>query len=103
MRQRGRYVNVEQIEQLAELGQVSDGQIHFEQGQTVEFVLTQLPDSARQVLILRFFEDRSLEQIAQCLQVSLSAAKARLYRALAQFKTVYETSFNKKELAPCVI
>jgi len=103
MRQRGRYVNIEEIELFSEPGQVNDVLTQLEQGQTVGFVLTQLSDSARQILILRFFEDCSLEQIAQCLQVSLSAAKARLYRALAQFKTVYETSFNEKELMPCTI
>jgi RNA polymerase sigma-70 factor (ECF subfamily) len=42
------------------------------------------------VLRLRFFEDRSLEEIAAVLTISLSAAKMRLYRALEQFSRHYQ-------------
>ena len=45
-------------------------------------------DSAR-VLYLRFFQDLSLEQIAGALDVSLSAAKMRLYRAQDRFAARY--------------
>ena len=69
-------------EEIHELKQLEDKEV-------VAQVFAQLTDAARQVLALRFFEERSLEQIAQQLHVKLSAAKARLYRALAQFKEIY--------------
>jgi RNA polymerase sigma-70 factor (ECF subfamily) len=48
-----------------------------------------LPSSAREVLGLRFFGEASLDEIARILDVGLSAAKMRLYRALDQFAAIY--------------
>lgn len=47
-------------------------------------VLNQLSDGNREVLQLRFFADMSLEDMADTLQLGLSATKMRLYRALKQ-------------------
>lgn len=55
----------------------------------VQRVLAHLPQNAREVLRLRFFDEHSLEDIANILRVTLSAAKARLYRAIEQFKQAY--------------
>ena len=48
-----------------------------------------LPPRAREVLGLRFFGEASLDEIARTLGISLSAAKMRLYRALALFEANY--------------
>jgi len=89
---RARYVQVEHIEALIDLGRddlalpqsdaVSDKQ-------TVSVILDSVSPQAREVLQLRFFEDRSLDDIAGSLDISLSAAKMRLYRALDQFRARY--------------
>ncbi|MGB5177754.1 MAG: sigma-70 family RNA polymerase sigma factor [Gammaproteobacteria bacterium] len=89
---RARYVQVEHIEALIDLGRndlalpqsdaVSDKQ-------TVSVILDSVSPQAREVLQLRFFEDRSLDDIAGSLDISLSAAKMRLYRALDQFRAYY--------------
>ncbi|MGD1983977.1 MAG: sigma factor-like helix-turn-helix DNA-binding protein [Chromatiaceae bacterium] len=42
--------------------------------------------------MLRFYRELSLEDIARTLGIGLSAAKMRLYRALAQFEAAFETS-----------
>lgn len=55
----------------------------------VQGVLTSLPESARDILQLRFHKDMSLEEISQTLGISLSAAKMRLYRALEVFGQKY--------------
>lgn len=49
------------------------------------------------VIQRRFFEDQSLEKLAQQLNISLSAAKMRLYRALERFKNTYrvESTLNR--------
>ena len=56
----------------------------------VEWTLAQLPYPYREVLILRFVEELSLEEIAQTLDIGLSAAKMRLTRARQSFFEVYE-------------
>lgn len=43
----------------------------------------------RQVLALRYYRDLSLEEIAETMGCSLSAAKVRLHRARIAFKTCY--------------
>jgi RNA polymerase sigma-70 factor, ECF subfamily len=44
----------------------------------------------REVIVLRFFDERSLEDIAEIAGISLSAAKMRLYRGLEKMKTLLE-------------
>jgi len=48
----------------------------------VIMILDNVSSQAREILRQRFFEDRSLNQIAASLNINLSAAKMRLYRAL---------------------
>ncbi len=55
----------------------------------VRVVVEGLPASAREVLNLRFVHDLSLDEIAQGLGISLSAAKMRLYRSLESFRVQY--------------
>ena len=87
--QRGRYITSigEQLE--IEGAEDSDELKYIEAREIVVQVLAQLPDTARQVLLLRFYDEYSLEQIAQHLALKLSATKARLYRALRQFRDLY--------------
>lgn len=56
----------------------------------VEWTLAQLAYPYREVLILRFVEELSLEEIADTLDIGLSAAKMRLARARQSFSEVYE-------------
>ena len=46
----------------------------------------------RTVIILRFFEDLKLEQIAEILDESLSTIKSRLYRTLKKLRLDLETT-----------
>ena len=45
-------------------------------------VLAQLPGEQRQIVLMRFVDDMSLDEIAQALDTPLSTVKSRLYRAL---------------------
>jgi len=91
---RAKYVTRDHIEQLIEIHQqeeevvVTPHEAHAEQAQINQALLS-LSDNAQQVLRLRFYVGYSLEEIAEHLQLSLSAAKARLYRAIEQFKHLY--------------
>ncbi len=55
----------------------------------VREVLAELPSQASEVLMLRFYSELGLEDIAATLGIGLSAAKMRLYRAIAQFEAKY--------------
>ena len=48
--------------------------------------LDTLDPKLRTIIILRFFEDRKLEEIAEITRTPLSTVKTRLYRALAQLR-----------------
>jgi RNA polymerase sigma-70 factor (ECF subfamily) len=49
-------------------------------------VLLQLDTLYREVLVLRFYEDLSLEEIARVTRAPLSTVKSRLYRGLAALR-----------------
>lgn len=89
---RARYIQVEHIEALIDLdrGDVTVTEADaIADKEAVQVVLDSVSSQARDVLQLRYFEDRSLEEIAASLNISLSAAKMRLYRALDQFNARY--------------
>ena len=52
--------------------------------------LLRLNAEDREVIVLRYFDERSLEDIAEIAGITLSAAKMRLYRGLAKMKTILE-------------
>ncbi len=54
----------------------------------VRDTLHELPRGASDVLVLRFYNELSIEDIAATLGIGLSAAKMRLYRSIAQFKSL---------------
>jgi RNA polymerase sigma-70 factor (ECF subfamily) len=73
----------------------------FEESNRVREVLARLPSKSRDVLMLRFYRDLSLEDIAVTLDVGLSAAKMRLYRAMAQFKAKCPDRLSQETVSDC--
>lgn len=51
--------------------------------------MTQLDETERDALVLRFFEDRSLREVGQELAISEDAARMRVNRALEKLRTVF--------------
>jgi len=87
-----RYIQTEHIERLINLyleGTRSSDAECYARNQAVAAALQNVSDKAREVLLLRFYRECSLEEIAATLAISLSAAKMRLYRSLDQFKAEY--------------
>lgn len=56
----------------------------------VHTALTRLHPSDRAILILFYWEDLSLQQIAESFSCSPNAAKTRLYRARERFRRLFE-------------
>ena len=55
-------------------------------GEITHSVLAQLPEIFRSVLILREFEERAYQEIADLLGISIGTVESRLFRARARFK-----------------
>ena len=58
-----------------------------ESKQAVQFSLLKIPAYYREVLLLRFHEELSLEEISVVLATPISTVKSRLYRGLAVLKS----------------
>jgi RNA polymerase sigma-70 factor (ECF subfamily) len=56
----------------------------------VSEVLLKLDPTYREVLVLRFYEELSLDEIASVTRAPLSTVKSRLYRGLAALKPEME-------------
>jgi RNA polymerase sigma-70 factor, ECF subfamily len=70
---------------------------HFsrmENRERIAGALLQLDTLHREVLVLRFHEELSLEEIAKVTQAHLSTVKSRLYRGLAMIKPKLEAAMN---------
>lgn len=56
----------------------------------LEAMVRQLPDKLREAVALRFWADLSFAELAEALEVSESAAKMRVYRALEQLRLLMD-------------
>ncbi len=53
-------------------------------------MISRLPEDGQEILLLRFAEDFSLQQIAETLSIPLGTAKSRLHRALTQLRAKFD-------------
>ncbi len=58
--------------------------------QDIQSAMSKLPPADRALLVLYYWEDLPIQDIAESLGCSPNAAKTRLYRARERFKEVYE-------------
>ena len=89
---RSRRVMTDHLRALIEMYEMPRGPESEDSAAMAERVrqtLYSLTPQARDVVVLRFYGELSLEDIAKTLGLSLSAAKMRLYRALEQFARCY--------------
>lgn len=67
-----------------------------EDREQIAAALLQLDTLYREVLVLRFHEDLSLEEIAKVTRAPLSTVKSRLYRGMASIKPRLERTQNRR-------
>lgn len=65
----------------------------------VKLALEKLPDRQRSALILQFYEDLSLQEIAKVLELEVNAVKALLFRARKALEIEIELIAKKKGAA----
>lgn len=58
--------------------------------QAVQEMLAQLPEPQRAALVLRYFQELSLEEMAEVMNCSVAAVKVRLHRARNSFRRLFE-------------
>lgn len=56
----------------------------------LQTALALLDQNEQTIVVLRFFEDRRLDEIAQIMDVGVNTIKSRLYRALRKLKITLE-------------
>jgi RNA polymerase sigma-70 factor (ECF subfamily) len=92
---RARHHNVAHLQDLIDIYQENAGarhallQDHEMQAEHAQIIMARLAPKTREVLMLRFYHGLALDEIAQTLHITLSAAKMRFYRALGQFRHHY--------------
>ena len=59
-------------------------------GETVRQAVDSLPEHYRLVMVLFYFEELSVDQIARTLEISISAVKVRLHRGRERLATRLE-------------
>jgi len=69
---------------------LDSGEIDNYQDLDLQAALETLPDSCRSIIILRYFEDLKLEEIAEILNENISTIKTRLYSALKKLRIKVE-------------
>jgi len=69
-------------------------------GEMVREALAGMRAEEQQIIVLRFISDLSLEQMAEVLDIGLSATKMRLYRAMEHFKEIYSDLAKAKGVNP---
>jgi RNA polymerase sigma-70 factor, ECF subfamily len=74
-----------------------DRMAHLEDREQIASALLELDTLHREVLVLRFHEELSLEEIAKVTRAPLSTVKSRLYRGLAMIKPRLEAEMRLRE------
>ena len=87
VRKRSKHIIDNHLRALIEIHEVSVNKITAttEHDTLVDHVLTKLPEDERDVIMLRYYLDLSLQEVSATLGIGLSATKMRLYRALDKF------------------
>jgi RNA polymerase sigma-70 factor (ECF subfamily) len=71
---------------------------NIEDRERIAAALLQLDTLHREVLVLRFHEELSLEEIAKVTRAPLSTVKSRLYRGLAMIKPRLQAALGSAEI-----
>jgi len=89
----------ETLQQTEAVGADPAGSIEARSDQdAIQAVLREVPPNHRDVLVLRYFQDMSVSEIAEVLGCTETAAKVRLHRARAKFREKYEAMYGKLSL-----
>ena len=80
------------FEEIDEVEQIDKHRQMVDQGSQIDLydAIDKLPPKLKTIILLRFFEGMSLEEISQTTHTNLSTTKSRLYKALELLKIKME-------------
>lgn len=76
------YEDLKEIENFNESSNITDSYENVDLYDAID----KLPEKLKTVIMLRFFEDMTLEEISQITKINLNTIKSRLYKALNVLK-----------------
>lgn len=88
-----KYQEMETQKELARENEHANNEV----SDVVQESINQLKDSEREVLTLKFMSGLTIQEIANVMDIGLSAAKMRLYRAMESFKEVYTQKIDSNQ------
>lgn len=92
-RKRHAHISYEELEGCIE------GGTSYSVGSMEEFLkIANLDYKYQSVIVLHYFEDLSVEEVADVLEISVSAVKMRLKRAREKLKRVYKKHYSEEVL-----
>lgn len=97
-RERDNTVGDELVRNTKEIHRAATGP-STDDSEYVHIALNQMKDEEREIITLRFISDLSLDEMAEVLELKLSATKMRLYRAMDRFKEIYANQALEREEA----
>jgi RNA polymerase sigma-70 factor (ECF subfamily) len=97
LRTKGRRPESELDEMVERTLAHSPGEARFENRQLLELGLKRLAPDAAEVIVLHWFGDLSMGEIATMLSISESAAKVRAHRAYEALRSIFEQENQARE------
>lgn len=77
-------------EQMQEMDVFSAGTSDILQRDQLWVMIHRLDEKSQMIIVLRFFEDRKLKEIAEIMKMPLSTVKSRLYKSLEELRMYME-------------
>ncbi len=90
---RPQFLSYEEVQEENEIGILEDNDGNVD----LQRALDELSDKDRVVIILKYFEDKKLEEIADILEENVNTVKSRLYRSMKKLRVVLSEETDKKE------
>ncbi len=88
-----------------EMREESGREAGFEEDQYADIdlqrALDALPDRDKLVVILKYFEDKKLEEIADILEENVNTVKSRLYRSIRKLRSILSDAPGQEEIHLC--
>ena len=70
------------VTESEDLEALASGSVDYYKNLDLEQAINQLPASYKTIVVLRFFEDLKLEEIASVLDENINTVKTKLYKAI---------------------
>ena len=85
------------VEEHYDTSDTPDARLSAVDAELMREAVARLPPSLRIVVLLRYFEDRTLDEIVQITGAPSGTVKVRLHRARAQLNRILSALFGKEE------